>query len=274
VLPLVTAKTVVLAGVFHRWRRFAAHDVLVFDDYRAWRTPDGEAPVSRLRDEILGHLHKDEFVQNAAWHDSEHSLEALLFWLKHARPDLEIVPVIVPVMPFSRMGTLASHLGAALAEVMAKHGLALGKDVAIAISSDAVHYGDDFQYVPFGEGGVEAYVKACDQDRGLLRGPLAGTVTTAKAEQFFATCVKEDQPAEYRLPWCGRFSVPFGLLLLERTTAALGLPTPVGHPLCYGTSIGAPELKVRELGMGATAPANLYHFVGYPAVAYTVGATQ
>jgi hypothetical protein len=28
---------------------------------------------------------------------------------------------------------------------------------------------------------------------------------------------------------------------------------------------------VKEIGMGATAPANLYHFVGYPAVAYTVG---
>ncbi|MFI5142794.1 MAG: AmmeMemoRadiSam system protein B [Thermoanaerobaculales bacterium] len=271
VLPLVTAKTVVLVGVFHKWRQFDAHDVLVFDTYRAWRTPDGEAVVSPLRDEIVTRLPKGDFVQNAAWQDSEHSLEALVFWLKHARPDLEIVPLIVPMMSFPRIEVLASNLAVALAATLEKRGLTLGRDVAIAISSDAVHYGDDFQYTPFGEGGVDAYVKACDQDRGLLRGPLAGAVTTAKAEQFFATCVKEDHPAEYRLPWCGRFSIPFGLLLLERTTAALGLPTPVGHPLCYGTSIGAPELKVRELGMGATAPANLYHFVGYPAVAYTVG---
>ncbi len=271
VLPLVTAKTVVLVGVFHKWRRFDAHDVLVFDDYRAWRTPDGEAPESPLRGEILAHLETGEFVQNDAWHDSEHSLEALLFWLKHARPDVQIVPVIVPVMRFERMEKLAAHLGVALAAVMDKHNLALGKDVAIAISSDAVHYGDDFQYTKFGEGGVDSYVKACEQDRGLLRGPLAGAVTTAKAEQFFSTCVNPEQPAEYRLPWCGRFSIPFGLLLLERTTAALGLPTPVGHPLAYGTSISAPELKVRDLGMGATAQANLYHFVGYPAVAYTVG---
>ena len=274
VLPLVTAKTVILVGVFHGWRKFAAHDVLVFDDYRAWRTPDGEVPVSGLRADILARLGKDEYVQSAAWHDSEHSLEALLFWLRHVRPDLEIVPVIVPVMHFSRMDTLASHLGAAIGAVMAKRGLVLGKDIAIAISSDAVHYGNDFQYVAYGEGGIDAYAKACDQDKSLLRGPLAGDVTTAKAKQFFATCVKEDQPAEYRLPWCGRFSIPFGLLLLEHTTAALGLPTPVGHPLCYGTSVGGPELKVRELGMGSTAPANLYHFVGYPAVAYTVGATQ
>lgn len=274
VLPLVTAKTVILVGVFHGWRKFAAHDVLVFDDYRAWRTPDGEVPVSELRAEIIARLGKDEFVQSAAWQDSEHSLEALLFWLRHVRPELEIVPVIVPVMDFSRMDTLASHLGSAIAAVMAKQGLVIGKDFAIAISSDAVHYGNDFQYTAFGEGGVDAYVKACDQDKSLLRGPLAGEVTTTKAEQFFATCVKEDQPAEYRLPWCGRFSIPFGLLLLEHTTAALGLPIPVGHPLCYGTSIGSPELKVRELGMGSTAQANLYHFVGYPAVAFTVATTR
>ncbi len=111
--------------------------------------------------------------------------------------------MIVPVMHFSRMDTLASQLGTAIAAVMAKHNLVIGKDFAIAISSDAVHYGNDFQYTAFGEGGVDAYVKACDQDKGLLRGPLAGDVTTAKAEQFFATCVKEDQPAEYRLPWWG-----------------------------------------------------------------------
>jgi AmmeMemoRadiSam system protein B len=271
VLPLVTAKTVVLVGVFHKWRTFGAHDVMVFDPYRAWRTPDGEVPVSPLREEILARLAKSEFVQDAAWQDSEHSLEALLFWLRHERADLEIVPVIIPVMSFARMDTLASHLAVALSEVMTKHGLKLGKDVAIAISSDAVHYGDDFQYTKFGEGGVEAYVKACDQDRALLRGPLAGPVTTAKAEQFFSTCVDPEHPANYRLPWCGRFSIPFGLLLLERTTAALGLPTPVGHPLCYGTSISAPELKLKEVGMGVTAEADLYHFVGYPAVAYTLG---
>jgi hypothetical protein len=60
-------------------------------------------------------------------------------------------------------------------------------------------------------------------------------------------------------------------MVLERATAALGLPAPVGHPLVYGTSIGGPELPVKTIGMGATAPANLYHFVGYPSEAYTVG---
>ncbi len=269
-LPLVTAKTVVLVGVFHKYRRFGAHDVLVFDSYRAWRTPDGEARVSPLRDELLKRIGVGDAVQDNTAHDSEHSLEALLFWLKHETPDVEFVPVIVPAMGFERMKALAARLGAALGQAAQERGWHLGRDVAVVISSDAVHYGDDFKYAPFGQGGVDAYVRAGDQDRRLLTGPLAGPVTTAKTEQFFTTCVNPEQPSEYRLTWCGRFSIPFGLLLLERTTAALGLPTPVGWPLAYGTSIGAPEIPVKDIGMGATAPANLYHFVGYPAVAYTV----
>ncbi len=271
VLPLVTAKTVILVGVFHKYRAFGAHDALVFDSYRAWRTPDGDVPVSGIREEILHQLPKTDFVRDDAAQDSEHSLEALLFWLRHERPDLQIVPIIVPAMGFPRMEELAGHLATALANVMTAHGWRLGRDVAVAISSDAVHYGADFSYTPYGEGGVDAYVKACEKDRSLLTGPLSGAVTSAKVEQFYTTCVNPEEPSQYRLTWCGRFAIPLGMLLLERTTAALGLPTPVGHPIAYGTSISFPELPVRDLGMGETAQANLYHFVGYPAVAFTVG---
>src|SRR4051794_40430255 len=31
IYPLVTAKTVVIVGVFHRYRRFGAHDQMIFD---------------------------------------------------------------------------------------------------------------------------------------------------------------------------------------------------------------------------------------------------
>ena len=271
VLPLVTARTVILVGVFHKYRRFGAHDVLVFDSYRAWRSPDGDVPVSGIREEILEKLPKGDFVRDNAAHDSEHSLEALLFWLRHERPDVQFVPIIVPAMGFARMQELAGHLATALAAVMTSHGWRIGRDVAVAISSDAVHYGADFSYTPYGDGGVEAYVKACEKDRSLLTGPLAGPVTSSKVEQFYSTCVNPDEPSQYRLTWCGRFAIPLGMLLLDRTTAALGLPTPVGHPIAYGTSISSPELAVRDLGMGETAQSNLYHFVGYPAVAFTAG---
>jgi hypothetical protein len=64
--------------------------------------------------------------------------------------------------------------------------------------------------------------------------------------------------------------VPFGLLLLGETARALGLEPPLGLPIAYGTTVNTPELPVKALGMGATAPANLYHFVGIPAAAYRV----
>jgi MEMO1 family protein len=268
VLPLVTARTVILVGVFHRYRRFGEHDRLVFDPFQTWRTPDGPVPVAHLREELLARLPQADFVQDAAMHDSEHSLEALVYWLHHLRPDLEIVPIIVPATRFERMQELADHLGAALLASMHEHGWQLRRDVALAISTDGVHYGPDFKYTPYGDGGVQAYGKATAKDREVLRGPLRGQQTADKTRALYATFVNPDQPDQYRLTWCGRFAVPFGLLFLERVGKEAG--TPVGHPVAYSTSVGAPELPVRELGLGETAPANLYHFVSYPAVAFTL----
>jgi AmmeMemoRadiSam system protein B len=268
VLPLITARRVVLVGVFHRYRRFAEKDRLVFDKYRAWRTPDGPVPVSSLREALLSHLVPADFVQSTAMHDSEHSLEAPVYWLRHLRPDLEIVPIIVPAAKFERLEELAGRLAAALGTTMMANDWQLGRDVAIAISTDGVHYGPDFKYVPYGDGGTRAHQKAMADDRALLAGPLSGTVTAGKARRLYATFVDPKDPDQYRMTWCGRFAVPLGLLLLERMSRDLGPIT--GHPVAYATSASSPELPVRDLGLGATAPASLHHFVSYPAVAFTL----
>ena len=105
-------------------------------------------------------------------------------------------------------------------------------------------------------------------------GPLAGAISPEKVRRLFAEFVNPERPDEYRLTWCGRFSVPLGLLLLESTAEALGEGSPVGHPVAYATSVGSPELPVRDVGLGPTAPANLYHFVGYPAAAFTLPARR
>lgn len=268
VVPLVTAKTVVLVGVFHKYRRFGARDRILFDAYPAWRSPDGPIPVTALREELRVLLPESDSLQDDASHDSEHSLEAIAYWLKHQRPDLEILPILVPSASFPRFQTLAAHLGNALAVLLKRRGLELGKDVAIVISSDGVHYGSDFKYTPFGEGGVEAFGKVMEQDRALLKGPLAGPLSAEKARNFYSACVNPEKPDEYRLTWCGRYSIPFGMLLLEATAKGLGQAAPTGFPVAFGSSVNTPELPVKALGMGATAPANLYHFVSYPGVAY------
>src|SRR5258708_343302 len=148
VFPLVTAKTVVIVGVFHRYRQFDARDQLVFDPYRAWSSPDGEIAVSPLRDELVAALPNDMAVKDAAAHDSEHSIEGIAYFLKHARPDVEIVPVIIPVASFERLSEMATQLGGALAGAMEKRGSQLGRDVAIVISAGGTHYGQDFKFPP------------------------------------------------------------------------------------------------------------------------------
>jgi MEMO1 family protein len=271
VFPLVTAKTVVIVGVFHRYRRFEARDQLVFDSYRAWRSPDGDIAVSPLRDELMAALPKDMAVKDAAAHDSEHSIEGIAYFLKHARPDVEIVPVIVPVASFERLSEMARQLGGAIADALKKRGWQLGRDVAIVISADGTHYGEDFKFTPYGAGGVTALEKTVDADRKLMRETLGGLITAEKARAFYSTVVDPANPDTYRVTWCGRFSVTLGTLLVGETAKRMGLAPPQTIPLALGVSVDAPELAVRDLGMGPTAPANLHHFVTHPALAFVPG---
>jgi AmmeMemoRadiSam system protein B len=268
VLPLVTAKTVIVIGVFHQYRKYRVRDRIVFDPYPAWRTPDGPVKVSALRDELAAAMPEGDALRDASSHDVEHSIEAEVYWLRHANPAVEIVPILAPATRFERLEEIAGRLGDAIAASMKARGLRLGADVAIVISADAIHYGPDFHQVPFGDGGIDAYSKAIARDRELLTGPLAGPVSVEKIRSLYASFVDPADPDTYRLSWCGRFSIPFGMLVLRRTSSALGMGPPVGMPIAYATSVGAPELRVRAVGLGETAPANLYHFVGYPAVAW------
>jgi AmmeMemoRadiSam system protein B len=267
VLPLVTAKTVIVIGVFHGYRKYRVRDRIVFDAYPAWRSPDGPIATASIRQELLSAMREDASQDNAA-HDAEHSIEAEVYWLRHANPSVTIVPILAPATRFERLEEIAAKLGDALAGSMRKRGWRLGKDVAIVISADAVHYGPDFHQVPFGDGGIDAYTKAVARDRELLTGPFAGPVTAEKIKTLYTSFVDPSEPDTYRLSWCGRFSIPFGMLVLRKAASALELGTPVGMPIAYATSVGAPELRLRGTGLGETAPANLYHFVGYPAVAW------
>ena len=233
------------------------HDVLVFDDYRGVHAPRRDPGVA-VRDALLARLPAGIALQSAAAHDREHSLEALAYWLRHVRPDVEIVPIIVPAASFDRLQQLSQAAASALAAVMRERGLKLGKDVAIAIWSDAVHYGAELLHTPYGDGGVAPFVNAYARDAELFTGPLAGTMTPAKVREFSAACV--DQGLDrYGLAWCGRLLDP------ARPAAA------AGHRRRPRTGRGgrAPDLllhlgqparaALHDAGMGAAAPA------GHPA---------
>lgn len=269
----VRAPRVLLLGVFHGARRWDLADRIVFDRFEAWHGPWGPVRVDGLREELMDGLDDDAYVVDNAMHCAEHSLEALVPFLQHANPEVRIVPMLIPYMGWQRVDELTDELSAALSEVMHRRGWQLGRDLAIVVSSDAVHYGDDFDHAPFGTDAA-AYQRAVERDLELTSRHLAGELAAERLAELQNALVEAQDVRRYRIPWCGRFSIPFGLELLRKTALAIGGGTPRGQLLRYGTSLSEPELPVgaatRAAGLGYTAPSNLHHWVGYAAVGYTL----
>jgi AmmeMemoRadiSam system protein B len=263
----ITAKTVIVVGTFHAWRKFE-HGYGVFDTYETWFAPDGPVRVSTLIRDSANPFLKIFRSENAPF-DHEHSIEPIVAWLRHRDPGVEILPVLAP----SDEGTLdALVLGpqivaSMLHEQMEARGLKLGRDVAVVISADAIHYGKDFRQTRYGEG-PEAYEQAVAEDLRILRTMLAGEISDGRAFELYETFVDPKAEDRYRWTWCGRYAIPFGLFLLETLAGKVR-----AWSLSYETSISAPPLAIDMPPLGFTASASYDHFVGYPAVAFTFAST-
>ena len=266
----ITAPRVLLIGVFHKARLWDLRDRIVFDSFQAWHAPWEPIRVDPLREELIAALPEDTYVVDNAMHCREHSLEALLPFLQRGHSERTIVPILVPYMGWDRLTEITDRLASAVAGIVKAKGWRLGRDLAIVISSDAIHYGPDFDHAPFSTDAA-AYQLAVARDTGLAHDHLEGALDPNKLHGLLDTLVDPDD-LSYRLPWCGRFSVPFGLELLRKIAAYSGEGIPEGTLLRYGTSLSEPELPVlaetRENGLGYTAPFNLHHWVGYAAIGY------
>jgi AmmeMemoRadiSam system protein B len=267
----ITAPRVLLIGVFHRARYWDLENRLVFDAFESWHGPWKPVPVDSLRDELVEALPPESVVVDNAMHGLEHSLEAIVPFLQYRNRDVSIVPVLAPYMNWEQLSRLSDELAGALAASMKRHGWVLGRDLAIVVSSDAVHYGEDFDHAPFGAD-AQAYRRAVKREHDLIDRHLEGDLEPSRLRELLYELVNEADVRRYRLPWCGRFSVPFGLELLRKTAQRTGLSVPRGHLLRYGTSLSDPEPAVsdaaRQAGLGYTAPSNFHHWVGYAAVGY------
>ncbi len=272
VLRNLAAPVVIIFGVAHRARQLGLEDQLVFDSFTHWSGPYGDIAVSALRERILTRLPEGSYRVSDAMHSIEHSVEAKLPFLQHYNRAVQFVPILVPSMSFTRMSELARQLAGAIAWAMDEEHLAWGPDIALVSSTDAVHYGDEgWDGRNFAVYGADAdgYARALAHEQQILRDCFAGNLQPDRVERFTHYTLADHDHREYKWTWCGRYSVPFGLLTawrLQQVRRALPL---AGTVLGYATSLEGQGIRVDDLdGMGVTAPATLRHWVGYAAVGF------
>lgn len=269
----IKAKTIFLFGVAHKARLLNLENDLIFDQYDAWAMPYGPVKVSSLRHEVIAELPKGVYQVHEEMQRIEHSIEAIIPFLQYYNREIEIVPIVVPYMSYARMEQVASALSKAIAKVTRSHNMQWGSDFAVVISTDAVHYGDEDwgpgkQYCQFGVD-EKGYEQAVNHEHKIINNCLAGPLTAAKMKAFTEYTVSEEDFREYKWTWCGRYSVPCGLLTSFLLQEALKAPPLMGKLVSYGTSIdGREHIPVQDIGLGTTAIATLRHWVGYASVGY------
>jgi AmmeMemoRadiSam system protein B len=271
-LKNIKAKTVILFGVAHKAAKLNLQDKLIFDSYTHWRTPYGVVKVSNLRNEILSLIPQSMCEVNDTMQKIEHSVEAEIPFLQFYNPDVEIVSILVPYMSFAKIETIALSLSQAIAGVLQRNNLKWGEDVAFVISADAVHYGDeDWGGRNFANYGVDSagYKKAVEHEYELMNTCFKGNVSSEMVKQFTKYTVDENDFKQYKWTWCGRYSVPMGLLTSVKLSEVLYKKPLQGTILGYTNSIENSHIPVSDLGtMGVTAKANIRHWVGYAAVGF------
>ena len=272
VLRNLAAPVVIIFGVAHRARQLGIEDQLVFDGFTHWSGPYGDIAVSSLRDRIMARLPEGSYRVCDEMQSIEHSIEAKLPFLQHYHRAVEFVPILVPCMSFARMAELAPQLAVAIATIMEEDRLEWGADIALVASTDAVHYGDEDwggrNFAIYGAD-AEGYAKALAHEQKILRDCFDGELRPGRIEQFTRYTLADHDHHEYKWTWCGRYSVPFGLLTAWHLQQREGGRPLAGTLLGYTTSLSDQRIEVGDLdGMGVTAPATLRHWVGYAAVGF------
>jgi AmmeMemoRadiSam system protein B len=271
VIKDVRAKTIIMFGVAHKARQMGIENKLVFGTFKSWKSPAGNIKINMdLQNAILSRLDTSMYIINDSLQKVEHSLEAITPFLQYFLPDVTIVPILIPAMPIERMDKIADSLSLAIREIAHRDKLNWGTDFAFIISTDAVHYGDEDwngkNYASYGADTL-GYWMAVDHEKEILRTCLQGELNAEKCNLVYSNLVRADNFREYKWTWCGRYSMPFGLL----TAFYLGKLQNVSLQGCiygYATSIDHPRIRVDDLRMGLTSPAKLRHWVGYAAVGF------
>jgi AmmeMemoRadiSam system protein B len=266
----IKAKTIILFGVAHKARQLNIENRIVFDSYPAWKTPGGRVLVSTFREEIMRELPAETYMVSDSLQSVEHSGEALVPFIQFYRPDAEIVSILVPAMNYRSADEIARLLAMAIQKAAGKRNWRWGSDFAFVISSDAVHYGNEGwggSNYAFCGADLAGYRKAVKHEWEIMH-TISGKITPENVRRFSLLTLDEKDFRKYKWTWCGRYSIPMGLLTFYYLSELLEMKPLTGTPVGYSTSIEKKPLPVKDLGMGVTAPANIHHWVGYPAIGY------
>lgn len=267
----IKANTIVLIGVAHRARNFDLKDKLIFGSYEKWKSANGAIKVSGLRNELTNKLPKDSYTVHNEMMQLEHSLEAIVPFLQHSNPEVEILPILIPYNSFESLDLYSDLVASGLAELMKSKNLTYGKDLAVVISSDAIHYGDEdwgsSNLAPFGTDSTGT-LKAFNKDEFLIESFLTNNLSSKKIEEFNKETVKQEDYMQYNWTWCGRYSIPFGLLMANKLNLLIHKIPLNGVKVDYRSSLHNKHIEVEDLGMGTTAPSSNRHWVGYAGIKY------
>jgi len=137
-------KTVWLLGPSHQVS-FAGVSV---SNYTHYQTPLGEVKISEIKEKLLA---EKNFKNNNDAHQKEHALEVELPFLQQALNNFEIVPMI-----FGNQTSLEQ-----IKEIAASLKKYYDEETLIVVSSDFIHYGPNYNYVPFTEN-VQEKIKEMD----------------------------------------------------------------------------------------------------------------
>jgi len=268
----IKAKTVIIFGVAHKARQLKVSDQIIFDSFDYWQGPYKDLKIAvDIREEIMDNLPGVLYQVNDSLQKVEHSVESMLPILQHYNHDVEIVSILVPFMNYDRIEDIARHLAIALKNTMKEYKLKWGEDIAILITTDAVHYGDEDwggkNYAPYGVDSL-GYSNAVKHEHAIIDSCLTGDLSIERIKNFIGYTVHPNCYKEYQWTWCGRYSVPLGLLTsyyLQKLTRTEPLN---GQFIGYSNSIDHQSIQVDDVRMGKTAIATPRHWVGYASIGF------
>lgn len=268
----INAPNIILIGVAHRARNYDLQDKIIFGTFDQWESPYGGIKVSSLNEQIMSRLPEDNYIVHDSMQVIEHSLEAIIPWLHRKNSAAEIVPILVPYISYDGIDSISANLAKAVHEILKAKNWEYGKDLAIVISNDAVHYGDEEwsnpdTMAPFGtdSAGTE---QARQMDLEIIDRALTNELSSDKIRLFTEYTVQQEDYKEYKWVWCGRYSVPFGLSFANKLNVLENRAPLNGTFLGYQTSIDHEHVKIDDIGMTTSALTTNRHWVAYVSLVY------